>query len=74
MSKEYDAWRSSSTYRTCDNCGERIHSLGCVNCNEPRYIERQYLEDGERVPRVIIDLCDIIDEREARLGSQDQDF
>jgi hypothetical protein len=27
--------------RTCENCGERVYSLGCVNCDEPAYIEQQ---------------------------------
>lgn len=26
---------------TCENCGERVYNLGCVNCNEPAYIEEQ---------------------------------
>lgn len=28
-------------YRTCPDCGERVYSLGCVNCNEAAYIEEQ---------------------------------
>ena len=27
--------------RTCPDCGERVYSLGCVNCNEAAYIEEQ---------------------------------
>lgn len=27
--------------RTCENCGCRVYSLGCVNCDEEAYIEEQ---------------------------------
>jgi hypothetical protein len=27
--------------KTCENCGERVYKLGCVNCNESAYIEEQ---------------------------------
>ena len=27
--------------RTCENCGCRVYSLGCTNCDEPAYIEEQ---------------------------------
>lgn len=27
--------------KTCENCGEPVYSLGCVNCNEIEYIEEQ---------------------------------
>ena len=27
--------------KTCEDCGERVYNLGCVNCNEPAYIEEQ---------------------------------
>jgi len=23
---------------TCENCGSKIYSLGCINCNEESYI------------------------------------
>ena len=26
---------------TCPDCGERVYSLGCTNCNEAAYIEEQ---------------------------------
>ena len=29
------------SYKTCPDCGERVYNLGCVNCNEPAYIEEQ---------------------------------
>ena len=31
--------------KTCPDCGERVYSLGCVNCDEAAYIEAQALED-----------------------------
>lgn len=27
--------------KTCENCGCRVYSLGCVNCDEEAYIEEQ---------------------------------
>lgn len=29
--------------KTCPDCGERVYSLGCVNCNEAAYIEEQIM-------------------------------
>lgn len=31
--------------KTCPDCGERVYSLGCVNCNEAAYIEEQAARD-----------------------------
>lgn len=28
-------------HKTCEDCGERIYNLGCVNCNEAAYIAEQ---------------------------------
>jgi hypothetical protein len=27
--------------QTCPDCGCRVYSLGCVNCDEPAYIDEQ---------------------------------
>jgi len=27
--------------KTCDNCGSKVLSLGCVNCDEQNYIDEQ---------------------------------
>jgi hypothetical protein len=27
--------------KTCPDCGERVYSLGCTNCNEVAYINEQ---------------------------------
>lgn len=27
--------------KTCPDCGERVYSLGCTNCNEVAYIDEQ---------------------------------
>ena len=35
--------------KTCEDCGERVYSLGCVNCNEAAYIEQQAAEDYDAV-------------------------
>ena len=31
--------------KTCPDCGERVYSLGCVNCDEANYIEAQRMLD-----------------------------
>lgn len=28
-------------HETCPDCGCRVYNLGCVNCDEPCYIEEQ---------------------------------
>jgi len=30
----------------CKNCGSKVYSKGCVNCNEEAYILEQYYEQG----------------------------
>lgn len=29
--------------KTCPDCGERVYSLGCTNCNEQVYIDEQVM-------------------------------
>lgn len=47
--------------KTCPDCGERVYNLGCVNCNEPAYIEEQeqltalYGADEPRFQKVAAD-------------------
>jgi len=36
--------------KTCENCGERVYRLGCVNCDEPAYIEEQDRLTDEQYP------------------------
>lgn len=36
--------------KTCENCGCRVYSNGCVNCNEELYILDQYYEQGMELP------------------------
>ncbi len=32
--------------KTCEDCGCRVYSMGCVNCNEEDYIgEQEWLTD-----------------------------
>jgi hypothetical protein len=31
--------------KTCPDCGCRVYSLGCTNCNEEAYIEQQAMFD-----------------------------
>lgn len=28
-------------FKSCENCGCRVYSLGCVNCDEVHYIAQQ---------------------------------
>lgn len=43
--------------KTCENCGERVYGLGCVNCDEQAYMDaaevRDYeaRQDSERQPQ-----------------------
>ncbi len=36
--------------KTCPDCGERVYNLGCVNCNEPAYIEEQEMLTALQYP------------------------
>ena len=38
----------------CDDCGEKVYSRGCVNCNEAGYIAEQYEDLGMEVPESIL--------------------
>jgi hypothetical protein len=33
--------------KTCENCGSKVFSVGCVNCDEDNYIEIQRHENNE---------------------------
>lgn len=33
------------SYKTCENCGCKVYSHGCVNCNEGEYISMQSYYD-----------------------------
>ena len=35
--------------KVCDNCGERVYSLGCVNCNEAAYMEAANVREQVRL-------------------------
>ncbi len=36
--------------KNCENCGCRVHNLGCVNCDEIAYIEEQdYITERDYV-------------------------
>lgn len=40
---------------TCEDCGCKVYNGHCVNCHEEIYIEEQYIELGEEVPKLIYD-------------------
>jgi hypothetical protein len=35
--------------KTCENCGERVYALGCVNCNEDAYMEAANVREQIRL-------------------------
>lgn len=39
--------------KTCEDCGSKVYSGYCVNCNEEHYIEEQYIELDMVVPKSI---------------------
>lgn len=39
----------------CDDCGSKVYDGHCVNCHEEIFIEQQYIELGEPVPKAIAD-------------------
>ena len=41
------------TYQTCEDCGTKMDSGFCPNCNEEIFIAGQYRESGEGVPNNI---------------------
>lgn len=49
--------------KTCENCGCRVHSNGCVNCNEELYILDQYHEQDMELPGEDTELMNKVDEQ-----------
>lgn len=37
----------------CFDCGSKVYNGACTNCHEEIYIETQYLELGEPIPKII---------------------
>lgn len=35
--------------KTCPDCGERVYSLGCTNCNEAAYMEEAEQREEQRI-------------------------
>jgi len=38
---------------TCEDCGSKVYSGYCINCNEEHFIEQQYNDLNIEVPEVI---------------------
>ena len=36
--------------KECENCGSKVYSGYCVNCNEEHFIEEQYIELDMNIP------------------------
>ena len=51
--------------KTCENCGCKVYSGYCVNCNEEHFIEEQYIENNDYIPDVIYEKARK-DDKEAR--------
>lgn len=58
--------------KTCEECGSKVYSGYCINCNEEHYIEEQYIELDMAVPKSIYEKSRK-DDKEAikRLGKED---
>jgi hypothetical protein len=41
---------------TCDDCGEQVYGGYCVNCHEDVFIAEQYVNDGEAVPQLLLNI------------------
>jgi hypothetical protein len=37
----------------CVNCGERVYRSLCTNCHEENFIEQQYIDLEETIPKQI---------------------
>lgn len=56
--------------KTCENCGGRVYSNGCVNCNEELYILDQYYEQNMELPDDDTDFMKKVREQERALANE----
>jgi len=54
--------------KTCENCGCKVYSNGCVNCNEELYILDQYYELDMELPKEDTDFMKKVREQQERLA------
>lgn len=54
----------------CENCGCRVYSNGCVNCNEELYIMDQYIEQDMKLPDPESDFMQKVYKQEAELAKR----
>jgi len=43
--------------KTCDNCGERVYALGCVNCDEEAYRDAAEVREQIRLDELLCAPC-----------------
>ena len=53
----------------CENCGCKVHSNGCVNCNEELYILDQYDELEMQRPNEDSDFMKKVREKQEQLAT-----
>lgn len=56
--------------RTCENCGCRVYSNGCVNCNEELYILEQYYEQNMELPSESTEFMQKVKQQEKTLANR----
>ena len=54
--------------KTCENCGCKVYSNGCVNCNEELYILDQYYELDMELPKEDTNFMKKVREQQERLA------
>lgn len=57
---------------TCENCGCKVYGGYCTNCNEEHFIEEQYIELGDEVPKTIYDKAREDDKEAKRRNEEDR--
>ena len=56
--------------KTCENCGCKVYSNGCVNCNEELYILDQYYEQDMKLPKEDTDFMKKVHEQQRSLANK----
>lgn len=59
--------------KECENCGSKVYSGYCVNCNEEHFIEEQYIELDMNIPDSIY-YKSRQDDKEAKKRLSEEDY
>ena len=46
------------SYQACEDCGTKMYSGFCPNCNEEVFIEQEYKQEGLPIPATITELAE----------------